>query len=80
MRPLIVALAALVLGFLAGVFLSSLIETIGYLGFGQLVGIRSLPLYLATICALGVPLVDLTLRRRADKPAPTQRIARKTGS
>ena len=31
MRPLIVALAALVLGFLAGVFLSSLIGTLALL-------------------------------------------------
>jgi hypothetical protein len=65
MRPLIVALAALVLGFLGGVLLSSLIGAVGFLGFGLLVGIRGLPLYVAALCAIVAPLVDLTLRRRA---------------
>ena len=65
MRPLIVALAALALGFLGGVFLSSLVGTIGFLGFGQLIGIRELPVYIAASCALVAPLVDLALRRRA---------------
>lgn len=65
MRPLIVALAALVLGFLGGVFPSSLVGVVGSLGFGQLVGIRRLPLYVAACCAPDAPLIDLALRRRA---------------
>lgn len=65
MRPLIVALAALALGFLGGVFLSSLIGTVGYLGFGQPVGIKGLPLYVAAACAIIAPLVDHAIRSRA---------------
>jgi hypothetical protein len=66
-RFVVAVLAGVASGFLAGIVLSEIVGSIGLLAFGQLVGVRFLPVYLAAACAVLVP-VAVAWRRRDPRP------------
>ena len=64
-RSVLVTVLALIVGFVAGIVLSEIIGSIGFLLFNRAVGIRYLPIVLAFVCA-GVALsVQIRARRRS---------------
>jgi Family of unknown function (DUF5957) len=64
MKTAITALIGLVAGFLAGIVLSEIIGIVGFLMFGQAIGIKYLPIYLAVAFAIIAPAVRAWIRHR----------------
>ena len=64
MRIAIAFVGGLVAGFLLGIMLSQLIGIVGFLVFGQVVGVKYLALYTAAAGAIIAPLVISRRRRR----------------
>jgi Family of unknown function (DUF5957) len=56
---------AIVGGLVAGLMLSEIIGIVGMLAFGTAIGFKFLPVYLATACAVAVPLLYRQSRRRS---------------
>ncbi len=67
MRIFVITMLALILGFLIGIKLSEVIGIVGFLGFGQVVGIKYLPVYTAILLAILANLVDRLLQRNSGK-------------
>ncbi len=65
MRTVTVVLLALLGGFVGGIVLSEIIGLVGVLLFDRPVGIRFLPLYLAGLSAIVVPVTGAIVRRRS---------------
>jgi hypothetical protein len=66
-RTLTITLVALVAGFIGGVVLTEIIAVIGYVGFGRLIGIKFLPIYLAVASAIIAPLAATAMRQRKQR-------------
>ena len=65
MRAVVVAVVALVGGFLAGIVLSEVIGVVGLLGFEDVVGIKFLPVVTALVAAAAAVVVSLRAQRRS---------------
>ena len=76
-RILLITLFALIAGFAIGIALSEMIGIVGVLGFGRVVGIKYLPIYLAILFAIVANLVDASARRKTKK-VDEREIERKT--
>ena len=76
-RNLLVTVFALIAGFAIGMMLSEVIGIVGMLGFGRVVGIKYLPVYLAIVSAIVANLVEAFVRHKS-KRAMDEPIERKT--
>ena len=65
MRAVVVAVVALVGGFLAGIVLSEVIGVVGLLVFEDVVGIKFLPVVTALVAAAAAVVVSLRAQRRS---------------
>jgi hypothetical protein len=59
----LVAILALIAGFVAGIVLSEIVGIIGFLLFNRGVGIRYLPILIAVVCAGAALRVEFGTRR-----------------
>lgn len=66
-RILLITVFALIAGFAIGITLSEVIGIVGVFGFGRVVGIKYLPIYLAIVSAIFANLVDVSARRKAKR-------------
>ena len=66
-RILLITVFALIAGFVLGIVLSEVIGIVGVLGFGRVVGIKYLPIYLAGLSAIAANLFDAYARRKSKK-------------
>ncbi len=66
-RTLLITLLALIGGFAVGVLLSEVIGIVGVLGFGRVVGIKYLPIYLAMVFAIVANLLGAAASRTSKK-------------
>jgi hypothetical protein len=64
MTTVFAAMIGLVAGFLAGIVLSEIVGVVGFLMFGQAVGIKYLPIYLAVAFAIIAPTARARIGRR----------------
>ena len=65
MRAVVVAVVALIGGFLAGIVLSEVIGVVGLLVFEDVVGIKFLPVVTALVAAAAAVVVNLQVQRRS---------------
>ena len=65
MRAVVVAVVALIGGFLAGIVLSEVIGVVGLLVFEDVVGIKFLPVVTALVAAAAAVVVKLRAQRRS---------------
>ena len=65
MRAVVVAVVALIGGFLAGIVLSEVIGVVGLLVFEDVVGIKFLPVVTALVAAAAAVVVNLRSQRRS---------------
>jgi hypothetical protein len=65
MRAVVVAVVALIGGFLAGIVLSEVIGVVGLLVFEDVVGIKFLPVVTALVAAAAAVVVNLRAQRRS---------------
>jgi O-antigen ligase len=65
MRAVVVAVVALIGGFLAGIVLSEVIGVVGLLVFEDVVGIKFLPVVTALVAAAAAVVVSLRAQRRS---------------
>jgi hypothetical protein len=65
MRAVVVAVVALIGGFLAGIVLSEVIGVVGLLVFEDVVGIKFLPVVTALVAAAAAVAVNLRAQRRS---------------
>jgi hypothetical protein len=65
MRAVVVAVVALIGGFMAGIVLSEVIGVVGLLVFEDVVGIKFLPVVTALVAAAAAVVVNLRAQRRS---------------
>jgi hypothetical protein len=65
MRIVIAIVLGVIVGFVAGLMLSQLIGIIGFLAFGQVVGIKFLSIYTAIVGAIIGPVLATRTQQRA---------------
>ena len=65
MRAVVVAVVALIGGFLAGIVLSEVIGVVGLLVFEDVVGIKFLPVVTALVAAAAAVVMNLRAQRRS---------------
>jgi hypothetical protein len=65
MRAVVVAVVALIGGFLAGIVLSEVIGVVGLLVFEDVVGIKFLPVVTPLVAAAAAVVVSLRAQRRS---------------
>jgi hypothetical protein len=67
MRILLITVISLIAGFAIGISLSEIIGIVGVLGFGRVMGIKYLPIYLAIASAIVVNLIAASARRKSKR-------------